>query len=534
MKDGKQRSQWGQFAALVFGSFIAIEAMVFQAPAIPSISEHFQLPTYLAGLIILSFYIASTALYPVMGRVADQLGRKRVLLFGMSIFAISEFAAALSPSFSFFLGARVIQGFAVACILPVAIAYIGTIFPPEKRGMATGILSAVQAVASMTGAVIAGYLVQQYGWPIIYWISGALSIIGFVVVKVFVEEAKGNGTRSFDFLGVLLLIITTGCMLSVSTLVKSFGISSPYTLGTLGLGVVAAISLWVAENKMANPIVELSLLKRRLFAMVVIINLLVIAAFQAFIYSMNFFISTKPGGDVVEVGLFYMVIYGGSAVGGLIFGKLADKINNKKLVLSILLIPILTIFIFSFIDTQTPFSYISMFAFILGFSQGAITPIFIKYALSEIPPAQYGAGSGLFSTIRDFGAPFGSVTGILIFSTFTDFFTKSSLLSQAKQAGIDSNFMGAVEQARLSEGKVTDQGLVTELQSLGIKIEDLLSTASGEGLSFAIQNISYIVIGLFIITFILSLFIPGTKVEKVERIQKIELEIDNLDSKTSI
>ncbi|MGE7603043.1 MFS transporter [Peribacillus sp. NPDC097675] len=534
MREGKQKSQWGQFAALVFGSFIAIEAMVFQAPAIPSISEHFQLPTYLAGLIILSFYISSTALYPVMGRVADQLGRKRVLLFGMSIFAISEFAAALSPSFSFFLGARVVQGFAVACILPVAIAYIGTIFPPEKRGMATGILSAVQAVASMTGAVIAGYLVQQYGWPIIYWVSGVLSVIGFVVVKVFVEEAKGNGSRSLDFLGVLLLIITTGCMLSVSTLVKSFGISSPYTLGTLGMGVVAAISLWIAENKMVNPIVELSLFKRRLFAMVVIINLLVITAFQAFIYSMNFFISTKPGGDVVEVGLFYMVIYGGSAVGGLIFGKLADKLNNKKLVLSILLIPIITIFIFSFIDTQTPFSYISTFAFILGFSLGAITPIFIKYALSEIPPSQFGAGSGLYSTLRDFGAPFGSVTGILIFSTFTDLFTKSSLLSQAKQAGIDSNFMGAVEQARLSEGKITDQGLVSELQSLGIKFEDLLSTASGEGLSFAIQNISYIVIGLFIITFILSIFIPSTKVEKVERIPNIEVEIETLDPETPI
>lgn len=359
MKAGKQRSQWGQFAALVFGSFISIEAMVFQAPAIPSISQHFLLPTYLAGLIILSFYISSTALYPVMGRVADQFGRKRVLLFGMTIFAISEFAAALSPSFSFFLGARVVQGFAVACILPVAIAYIGAIFPPEKRGMATGILSAVQAIASMTGAVIAGYLVQQYGWTIIYWISGVLSIIGFVVIKVFVEESKGNGSRSLDFLGVFLLILTTGCMLSISTLVKSYGIFSHYTLGTLGLGVIAAISLWMAENRISNPIVELSLLKRRLYAMVVIIYLLVVAAFQSFIYSMNFFISSKPGGDVTEVGLFYMVIYGGSAIGGLIFGKLADKLNNKKLVLSILLIPIFTLFIFSFIDTQTPFSYIS-------------------------------------------------------------------------------------------------------------------------------------------------------------------------------
>lgn len=90
-----------------------------------------------------------------------------------------------------------------------------------------------------------------------------LSIIGFVVIKVFVEESKGNGSRSLDFLGVFLLILTTGSMLSISTLVKSYGISSPYTLGTLGLGVLAAISLLMAENRISNPIVELSLLKRR-------------------------------------------------------------------------------------------------------------------------------------------------------------------------------------------------------------------------------------------------------------------------------
>lgn len=168
MKNNVQRSQWIQFIALLFGSFICIEAMVFQAPAIPSISQHFELPTYLAGLIIISFYITSASFYPIMGRIADQVGRKKILLFGMVVFAVSEAAAAISPTFSFFLVARVFQGFAVSCILPVAMAYISIIFPPEKRGFATGVFTAVQGIGSMTGAVIAGYLIKIYGWPIIY------------------------------------------------------------------------------------------------------------------------------------------------------------------------------------------------------------------------------------------------------------------------------------------------------------------------------------------------------------------------------
>ncbi|HEY9576542.1 MAG TPA: MFS transporter, partial [Pseudobacillus sp.] len=419
--------------------------------------------------------------------------------------------AALSSNFSFFLAARVVQGFSVACILPVAIAYIGVIFPPEKRGMASGLFTAVQGIASTSGAVIAGFLVQIYGWPIIYWISGVLAVIGFFVVKLFVPESTGEGKRSLDVLGVLLLLVCTGCLLSVSTLVKSFGIDSPYTLGTLGAGVLSAILLWIVENRLENPVIELSLLKRRLFALAVITNLIVIAAYQAFIYAMNFFLSSKPGGDVGDSGLFYMFIYGASVIGALSFGKLADKFDGKKLLLVILTMPLAALFLYSFIDSTTPFSIVFALACFFGFGLGAITPIIIKYALSEMPSAKYGAGSGLFSFLRDFGAPLGSVTGIVLFSSLTDTFTKSALSSEAKQAGISPALMGEVEKAGSSGGELMNQGLASELQSLGIQFETLMSKASSEGLSLAIQNMAYIIIAVFAVSFILALFIPNPK-----------------------
>ncbi|WP_042348710.1 MFS transporter [Bacillus massiliigorillae] len=526
MENKVQRSQWIQFIALLFGSFICIEAMVFQAPAIPSISQHFELPTYLAGLIILSFYITSASFYPIMGRFADQFGRKKILLFGMVIFAVSEVAAAISPNFSFFLIARVFQGFAVSCILPVAMAYISIIFPPEKRGFATGIFTAVQGCGSMTGAVIAGYLIKIYGWPIIYWVSAVLAILGFIVIKMFIVESKGEKTRSFDLLGAFLLFICAGSMLSVSTLVKSFGAASPYTLGTLALGVVAAIALWIVENRIANPIVELSLFKKRLFALAMIMNLLTVAGYQSFIYIMNFFISSSPGRDVSNVGLFYTIIYAGGVVGAILIGKLADKINNKKLVNFIYLIPIVTIFVFSMINVYTSFSYITILSIILGFSQGAITPILMKYTLSTIPADKLGAGSGVFTTFRDLGTPLGSVTGIIIFSSFTDAFTKSSLSDISKLEGISSNVMGALEQARISGGTKIEQSLANELQSLGITFQDLMTKATAEGLTTALQYSAYIIIGIFALVFIISLLIPKQKAEQTLAAPSKTIELD--------
>lgn len=504
--------KWIQFVALVFGAFICIEAMVFQAPAVPLIAAHFGVPAFLAGLIILSFYITSTAFYPLAGRVADSIGRKRVILFGMVIFTISEFAAALSPTFSFLLVARVVQGFSVACILPVALSYIGVLFPPEKRGMAAGIFSAFQALASTTGAVIAGYLIGIYGWPIVYWVSGGLTAIGFFVILLLVPESKGERNKSLDIVGTILIIITTGCLLLVSTLVRNFGAGSAITLGTLGAGVLAAVLLWFNQNRKANPLIELSLLKNRIFTVVVVTNLVIVAGYQLFIYAMNFFLTTRPGGDVSQTGWFYTAIYGAGFFGNLIYGKLADKFNGKKLLISILTLPVLTLFIYAFtVNAGTAFNFIFILTFFFGFAQGAVTPVIIKYALGEMAAEKYAAGSSLFQFIRDFGAPLGQVTGIVIFTTLTTSFIQSSLISQAEQAGVNPSLMAAVEQAGVTRGEQMDEGLTNELQSLGIKFEDLMTAATAEGFTNALQIIAYITIVFFALSILLSFFIPKNK-----------------------
>ncbi|SEN04572.1 Predicted arabinose efflux permease, MFS family [Mesobacillus persicus] len=524
METKVSRKTWTQFFALVFGGFVCIEAMVFQAPAVPLIAAHFEVPAFLSGLIILSFYITSTAFYPLAGRVADQIGRKRVILFGMILFTLSEVAAALSPTFSFLLFARVLQGFSVACILPVALAYIGVLFPQEKRGMAAGIFSAVQALASATGAVIAGYLIGIYGWPIVYWISGVLTAIGFFVILALVPESKGEGSKKLDLTGTLLIILTAGSILSVSTLVRSFGIDSPITLGTLGLGVLSAIILWFNQNRKANPLIELSLIKNRLFTMVVIINLVIVAAYQLFIYGMNFFLTTRPGGDVSETGWFYTAIYLSGFFGNLIFGKLTDKFNNgKKLIIGALLIPIITLVIYIFtVNAGTAFNIIFILTFFFGFTMGAVTPVIIKFALGEMPAEKYGAGASLFQFIRDIGAPLGQVTGIVIFTTLTATFTQSALVNEAEQAGVNASLMGAVEQAALTNGSQVDESLAAELETLGVPLEDLLATATASAFTDALKIIALITIAFLVLSIILSVFIPVQRDRKKTKDPKNE------------
>ena len=504
------RSQWVQFLALVFGAFVAIEAMAFQAPAIPVISQHFELPTYLAGLILLTFYVASATLYPIVGRLADQYGRKKMLIIGMVIFAISEVAAAIAPDFTVFLIARVFQGIAVGFILPIAIAYIGVIFPPEKRGMASGIFSSVQAIAAMSGAAIAGYLILQYGWQITYWLSAILAVLGLIVVLVFVEESKGEKQTSFDFIGLILIFVTSATLLSVSTIGKTFGFFSPYTIITLIVGIVALTLLWICENRINNPLVELSLLKIKLFSMAVGINLLIVATFMLFIYCMNFFITSRPGGDASQTGLFYMFLYGASSIGGLIVGRLSDKISGRSILITIFFIPTIIMFIFTMLDASMPFNIIAALAVCLGFVSGANTPILMKFALNEVPKEKLAAGAGLFSFIRDFGTPLGSVSGIVLFSIFKDAAFKETLLASATEAGIASEHSAALLAAGQT-GTVENSALAEQLSSLGVSFESIYSTANAAGLTSAVHSIAYIAMALFAMILLLCFLIPKAK-----------------------
>ncbi|QPQ34444.1 MFS transporter [Lysinibacillus sp. JNUCC-52] len=504
------RSQWIQFLALVFGAFVAIEAMAFQAPAIPVISQHFKLPTYLAGLILLTFYVASATLYPIVGRLADQYGRKKMLLIGMVIFAISEVAAAIAPDFTVFLIARVFQGVAVGFILPIAIAYIGVIFPPEKRGMASGIFSSVQAIAAMSGAAIAGYLILQYGWPIIYWISAALAFLGLIVVLIFVEESKGEKQSSFDYIGLILIFVTSATLLSVSTIGKTFGFFSSYTIITLIVGIVALTLLWICENRINNPLVELSLLKIKLFSMAVGINLLIVATFMLFIYCMNFFITSRPGGDASQTGLFYMFLYGASSIGGLVVGRLSDKINGRSILIAIFFIPTIVMFIFTMLDASMPFNIIATLAVCLGFVSGANTPILMKFALNEVPKEKLAAGAGLFSFIRDFGTPLGSVSGIVLFSIFKDAAFKETLVANATEAGITSEHSAALLAAGQT-GTVENSALAEHLTSLGVSFESIYTTANAAGLTSAVHSIAYIAMALFATILFLCFLIPKAK-----------------------
>jgi len=508
-----QPKPWLLFGALLSGTFIMIEAAAFQAPAMPSITRHFGIPVNQAALILLFYYLGATVFAPIMGRLADQIGRRRMVLIGMGVFAAAEFLASFSPTFAVFLGARFIQGLGVACVLPVVLSFANLLFTEDKRGTALGFMTFAMTMGAVTGGLLGGLLIDRFGWQSIYWVSGTLTLAGMGAIVAFVPDIRSKQPpKPFDLAGSLCLLFCVGTLLSVPTLAGNFGMGSPYTIAALVAGIVGVIVLWRIESKAEAPAVDLAILANRAFGLPAAIHLMHVLTFTGMVYTMAFFISGRAGGSASQVGFVNLFVYGSSLFMSPVAGWLADRLAPRSVISFALGMTVVGLYMFSTISADTPMWFIVCTVTLLGMMISLKTPAIMKLALSTVPAHKIGSGSGLLSMLRDLGTPTGTSFSLALFGASFAAQTKVTLETRARAIGLDESLWPALAQAAKSKGKDVVPELTQALQRLGQPLEALLRSANSEALSSTLPTVGSAMMTIAATAFLLCLFLPRGKV----------------------
>lgn len=508
--DVSPRTAWTIFATLLFSTFVTIEAAAFQSPAMPQITRHFGIPVTAAALITTLYYLGAIVFAPIMGRLADRTGRKRMVMAGLFIFSVAECAAVFSPNFPVFLAARFLQGFGVACIFPVILAYIGALFSNKQRGTALGILTFAMMVGATSGGAVAGLMIARFGWTSIYWVSGALGMLGLALVAVFVPPSPPTQqVRSpFDLRGAVLLFLAIGGLLSAPTWAGNYGILSPQAIGALIIAIASMLALWFLEQRVAAPAVEVTLLRIRSFTLPALIFVLYGMCYASVLYSLAFFVVERPGGSAAQFGLVTMLLFGTGMLSAPLSGRLVDRMDPRHIVMVALVAAFGMLLMLSRFSNATPLWFIIATVMVLGFANGMKTPASMKIALNAIPPARLGAGSGLLTMLRDVGSPAGAAFGLAVFGATAGSRTGSAAEAIARNAGVDATLLGQVAAAAASQGKKITPELVAELQRHGLSIADVLRPAKEQALSSAMPEVAYVLMVLIGICFVLALMLP--------------------------
>ena len=291
--------------------------------ALPSLKAAFGASTQDVQWVVIAYLVALTSSLVAAGRLGDLLGRRRLLLGGIGLFALAGTAALFAADLWVLVLARAAQGLAAAVLMSLTIAMVGDLVPKERTGSAMGLLGTVSAIGTALGPSVGGLLIAGFGWPGVFGLmalAGALSF-AFALHLLPPDEAVKTKRPPFDFVGALLLAI------SLATFALAMTIAAPTLVIGLLLGVSAAglISFVRVETTTAAPLVQLSLLGQRGTSAGLISIALVSTIMMTTLVVGPFYLSGTLGLGPAATGLVMSIGPIVSALVGLPAGRLVDR-----------------------------------------------------------------------------------------------------------------------------------------------------------------------------------------------------------------
>lgn len=241
-------------------SFAVLQSLV--APALPVIGHELHTSTENIAWVLTAYLLAASVLTPILGRLGDIAGKRKVLLAVLVVLAAGTLLAALSPNLPVLIIARVLQG-AAGAIFPLAIGIVRDELPRERVGVTVGLLSAIFGVGGGLGIVLAGPIVDHFSWPWLFWFP--LILIGIALVGVIfgVPESPVRTPGRLDLIGTVILSVSLTALLLAVSKGSDWGWADGKTLGLIALGAVALVVFVLVELRVKDPLINMRLIALR-------------------------------------------------------------------------------------------------------------------------------------------------------------------------------------------------------------------------------------------------------------------------------
>ena len=381
--------------------------------------------------------ISAAACAPVLGRLADALGRGATLLGGLLVFTLGNALCALAPNLPVMLLARFVVGLGTAAIAPVVLSYIVTRFPQDRLASGFALYMLISSSAVIFGPTLGGLLVESHGWRALMWVCTAISGLVLVLCLIARPESQRGRLGAFDGLGAALVPVFFGLALCVPSFGQSFGWRSGPFLTVLCLGALALVVLILAEGRAESPILRGSFMGRKAFILPVLALFLTQGLLQANMTNTMVFVSyTQPDNTLIS-GYAVSILYLGMALGSVLLGPLADRWEPRWVLTGSLALTALGCGLMLLFTAQAGLPLLAGSLGLLGFGLGGNGAIFMKVVLSGLPPQAAGAGTGTYGLFRDLAAPFGVAVFVPMFTgAVTDTMASGVLPAQAAVASI--------------------------------------------------------------------------------------------------
>ncbi|MFH0179695.1 MFS transporter [Streptomyces cacaoi] len=249
-------------AVLAFGGIVVSLMQTLVIPIVPELPKLLDAPASDTAWAVTATLLAAAVATPVMGRLGDMHGKRRMLLVSLLMLIAGSVTAALSDGLVPMIVGRALQGLASG-VIPLGISIMRDELPAERLGSATALMSASLGIGGALGLPAAALIADHFDWHMLFWTSAALGVVAAVLVPVFVPESKVRTGGRFDLVGALGMAAGLVCLLLAISKGADWGWGSGTTLGLFAAAVVVLLLWGVFELRVREPLVDLRTTARR-------------------------------------------------------------------------------------------------------------------------------------------------------------------------------------------------------------------------------------------------------------------------------
>jgi EmrB/QacA subfamily drug resistance transporter len=386
--------------------------------ALPNIMQAFGFTMDSVVWVSLSYMLPYGSMLPIMGKLGDQFGRKKMYIAGVSIFTVATMLVGVAWSSSSIITFRVIQGIGAGLLFPNAMAIVSDAFPPNERGQALGMWGALAAGGSALGPTIGGYIIEYLNWRILFYSIIPISIVGLALSIYVLEESKVSANSpQIDYFGGMLIVISLGSLLLALNQGAKEGWTSFYIVSILAVAIFSMITFVYVESKMKFPLVDLSLFKNITFTVSNIAGFLSMMAMFGGMFLLPFYLRNILGYTAIKAGMSLLPLVGAMVLLAPLGGKLGDAVGSKIPASIGMAVVTLALYSFHILDERTAYSTIALRLVLMGVGLALTMSPLSNGVMGTLPKDKIGVGAGVFNLFKNVGGSVGvAIMGTLLTS----------------------------------------------------------------------------------------------------------------------
>lgn len=400
----KQPNKWAVLAILAIGIFMATLDSSIVNISLPTIAKFFLVPLNGAvEWVIIAYLVVIAGMLLTIGRLSDIVGRKPLWLAGLVTFTLGSALCGASPTLLVLIIARAFQGLGGALIMSVSPAMLINAFPPEERGRALGMNTVSVALGTSIGPTVGGLITANFSWRWIFYVNVPLGLLGVIATLLVLKEQQTHISGRFDPVGALLLALGLIALTLGLSFGQEWGWSSPALISTLVLSVLSFATLVWVELRVADPVIDFSLLRNRVFVSANGSLILCYLAIFAVSFILPFYLEELRGLSIIEAGLLLTPLPLTIALVAPFSGALADKIGSRWLTASGLTVVCIGLVLISQLNAQSSINDIIWRLVVTGAGQALFQSPNSSALMGSVARNRQGSASGFLSTGRVMG-----------------------------------------------------------------------------------------------------------------------------------